>query len=190
MEKKIKILLVDDDVATRGMYAEVFEAEGFQVVEANDGVEGLDLASKENPDLVFTGIIMPRMDGFSLMEALQKSVATANIPVIISSHMGREEDQQRANKLGAKDFIVRDLVTPNKVVKKIKALFSQGGVYRLEFNPFSLDAQKLNRDFGLNSNFQCLECNEKMILRLTSLDTKDRSFETKFVCPNCGWEAK
>ena len=189
--QKIKILIVDDDELTREMYAEVFKKANYEVVEAKDGVEGLDIATKDMPDVIFTGIVMPRMDGFTLIETLKKTVMTANIPVIICSHMGREEDQKRANQLGAKDFIMRDVTTPVKVVERVSNLFvKEGGEYRFEFNSYALDAQKLARDLNFNLNYQCLECNEKLILNLKLTDAKERKFEAKFICPNCGWVAK
>ena len=188
--KKLKILIVDDDNSSREMYAEIFKKADFEVREAKDGVEGMDIATKELPDVIFTGIIMPRMDGFALMEALKKNVATCKIPVVIFSHMGREEDRQKANVLGAKDFIVRDITPPNQVVKRINDLFLGGGDYRLDFNSYGLDAPKLALELGLNSNFQCLECGEKMVLRLKLTDPKERKLEASFICPHCGWEAR
>ena len=68
----LKILLVDDDETIRGMYDDIFKKEGFEVFEAIDGVDGLDKATKNIPDVIFTGIVMPTMDGFQLMEALKK----------------------------------------------------------------------------------------------------------------------
>lgn len=187
--KKLKILMVDDDSLTREMYVEVFRNADFDVLEAMDGVEGLDKATKEVPDVIFTGIVMPRMDGFSMIEELKKNVSTANIPVIIFSHLGRETDRQKANVLGVKDFIVRDVISPKQTIKRIKALFV-GGEYRIDFNAYSLDAQKLARELGVNNDFQCLECGDKMILRVKLLDPKERKFEAGFVCPKCGWEAR
>lgn len=191
MSKAIKILLVDDDVPTREMYAEVLTRAGYEIIQANDGVEGLDLATKQMPNLIFTGIIMPRMDGFTLIETLKKTVMTANIPVVISSHMGREEDKKRANLLGARDFIMRDVTTPKEVVERVNALFVRAGSqYVFEFNVYALDAQKLARDMGFDNDYQCLECSEKMLLALKLMDSKNKTFEARFICPKCGWEAK
>lgn len=187
---KIKILLVDDDDVTRELYAEVFSQSGYEVLEAHDGVEGLDMATKQLPDVIFTGIVMPRMSGFELMEALKKTVVTSKIPVVISSHMGREEDQQRANVLGAKDFIMRDTVTPKEAVDRVGRLFVQEGEkYRLQFDANALDAQTLAKDLSFNQNFQCMECNGKLVLDLTLRNPKEKLFEAKFVCQDCGWEA-
>lgn len=191
MEGKKKILLVDDDALLREMYAEIFQNANFEVIQAGDGLEGLDKATKEIPDVIFTGIVMPRMDGFDMMEALKKTVMTANIPVVISSHMGRGEDQQRANKLGAKDFIIRDVTRPVEVIERISSLFVEPGKeYKLEFNPFALDAQEIAKDLHFEASFNCLECDEKLTLRMILKDPQARAFESHFVCPKCGWEAK
>jgi len=70
-ELQKKIIIVDDDDETRTAYAEIFRNKGFKVLEARDGVEGLDIAtSEEGIDAIFTGIVMPRMDGFQMIEAL------------------------------------------------------------------------------------------------------------------------
>ncbi len=188
MNKKIKVLVVDDDVPTRELYANVFREAGFEVVEAEDGVDGLDKATTQSPDVIFTGIVMPRMDGFSLVEALKKNLSTADIPVMISSHMGREEDRQKANVMGVKYFVVRGFTKPKEVVEKIKSLLMGGMEYRLEIDKLSLDGQKLAKDVGLNSRYQCLECNEELILKLIAED-KD-GLRAHLICPSCGWQAK
>jgi CheY-like chemotaxis protein len=184
--EKIRVLVVDDDEPTRSMYAEVFKQSGLDVMEAKDGLEGLDVATKENPDVIFSGIIMPRMDGFTMMEALKKNVSTSSIPVIISSHLGREEDREKANQLGAKDFIVRDFMPPNQVVERINSIFKRK--YRLQFDQFNLDAQEMARDMALTKSFQCMECDEKMILELEMEDPEKKKFSARLVCPKCGWK--
>jgi DNA-binding response OmpR family regulator len=184
--EKIRILIVDDDEPTRSMYAEVFKQSGFEVMEAKDGLEGLDIATKENPDVIFSGIIMPRMDGFTMMEALKKNVSTSNIPVVISSHLGREEDRAKATELGAKDFIVRDFMPPNQVMERINTLFKRK--YRLQFDPYALDAQEMARDMGLTKSFQCMECDERMMIVVGIEDAEKKKFNARFVCPKCGWK--
>lgn len=190
MQKNKKILLVDDDEPTRQMYSDLFKGAGFEVIEAIDGLEGLEKAVKESPSVIFTGIIMPRMDGFTMMESLKKNIATSNIPVIISSHMGREEDRQKANVLGVRDFIVRDFTTPKKVLEKIKSIFMEEKEYRLEIDTYSMDAQKLAQDLGLNNNFQCMECDERLIFKVISKSNNAEGMEARLICPSCGWQAK
>lgn len=188
---KVKLLIVDDDTQLREMYAEIFQNANFDVSQAGDGVEGLDKATKELPDVIFTGIIMPRMDGFSMMEALQKTVMTANIPIVISSHMGREEDRVRSEKMGAKDFIVRGNTRPVEVIERINSLFVEAGnEYNLAFDQFEFDAQKLAKDLSLQASLKCLDCGEKLVLNLKLTNPKERVFEAKFACPKCGLKVK
>lgn len=183
-DKKIKILIIDDDEAMRTMYAEVFRKHDFEVEEAVDGVEGLDRATKNVPDVIFTGIIMPRMDGFALMDALKKNVATSNVPVVISSHMGREEDKNKAQKMGAKDFITRDFVTPNEAAERIMAIFKVEK-YRLKFSPGELDAAKLAKDMHFRNNFQCANCGGQLVLAIKLKDVQAKEYSAKFICLQC-----
>jgi len=183
-EKKLKILIVDDDESTRTIYAEVFKKHDFEVEEAADGVEGLDRATKNIPDIIFTGIIMPRMDGFALIEALKKNVATSQVPVVISSHMGREEDKNRAKEAGAKDFITRDFVTPNQAVERILAIFT-AEEYKLKFSSNELDAPKLAKDMNFKENFQCPNCGGQLVLAVKIENVQTKEFSAKFICPQC-----
>ncbi len=184
-EGKTKILIVDDDEDTRTMYAEVFRKERFEVEEAVDGADGFEKAVANAPHIVFTGIVMPGMDGFALMEALRNREVTRNVPVVISSHMGRQEDQEKAERLGAGDFIARDLNTPNQVVERIRAVLNLES-YKLTFNPESLDARKLAREMHFNEKFKCEQCEGNLILTLRLSDVNKREFTAKFMCPNCG----
>lgn len=183
--KKYKVLIVDDDAHTRDMYSEVFQNNGFEVLEAADGVAGLDMATLKNPDVIFTGIIMPRMDGFGLMEALKKNISTSTIPVFISSHMGREDDKARAFELGAKDFIVRDMTPPIKVIEIINSYFSQGHEYRIEFDTTTKDGKRLMKRLTSKEEELCPKCGGKLILKLILKRGRDKSFNASMVCPKC-----
>lgn len=186
-DNKIKILIIDDDDATRSLYAEVFKRHGFDVAEAVDGVDGLDKATSNVPNVIFTGIIMPRMDGFALMEALKKNMVTSSIPVAVSSHMGREEDQKRAKELGAGDFIARDMNTPNQAVERIRALLNLTE-YEIKFFTNELDASKLAQDMHFSEKFQCASCGTELVLSLRLNDVANHEFLAKFLCPQCGKE--
>lgn len=182
--KKKKILIIDDNEDIRSLYVEVFKREGFEVEEAVDGLEGLDKAIKNVPDVVFSGIMMPRMDGFALKEALSKNVATANIPMALSSHMGRKEDEVRAKEMGIKDFIVQSMVTPKQVVEQIRAIWDSKK-YSLKFYPQELDAQQLAADSNFGDNFKCSSCDSEMILKLSAFRPSQNEFSAKFICPKC-----
>jgi PleD family two-component response regulator len=185
MEKKYRILIVDDDLSIRSLYSDIFKSEGFEVIEAVDGVDGLDKATKELPDIIFTGIIMPRMDGFGLMEALRKNVATVKIPIVVSSHMGREDDKKRALELGADDFFVWGMITPKEVVVHIISLL-EGKEYKLKLNGSELDIYRLIDDLGYGRHFSCPECGEELVLKLKFLNAAKNEFRAKIECPKCG----
>ncbi len=182
-KEKIKVLLVDDDATIRTTYADVFRSEGFEVVEAVDGIEGLNKAMTEMPDVIFTGIIMPKMDGFAMKDALAKNVSTVNIPVLMSSHMGREEDRKKAIEMGVKEFFVAGMVTPRKVIENIRALFNTKK-YHLKFDAAALDAPKLSADFHLDE-FVCAKCYQQKMMELEISDVNKKEFRAQFICPDC-----
>jgi len=117
-----KILVVDDDREQKEVYLQLFKSKGYDTVSADDGLEGLETALKIKPDLVFTGIIMPRMDGFEFIRNLRNNVATAEVPVIMFSHLGREEDRARAKELSDVSFFVKGMDKPIDIYKKIEEL--------------------------------------------------------------------
>lgn len=184
-KKKIKILIVDDNDDIRTLYADVFRKNDFEVEEAVDGLEGLDKATKNIPDIVFTGIVMPRMDGFDLMISLKKNVTTKDVPVIISSHLGREEDQKKAVELGAKDFIVKTMNTPNEIVEKVKMMFN-ANIYRLKIVENELDAERFSSIMQLGRGLKCPNCGEGLVVSLELVNSDDKNFKAEIVCPKCG----
>ena len=185
MEKQNKILIVDDDAAVRNMYGEVFSAEGFLVEEAFDGLDGLEKAVKNPPDIIFTGIIMPRLDGFQLKDALSKNIPTAAVPVVMSSHMGRLEDQKLAKEMGMADFIVLNMVSPRETVERVRSVLGSGK-YLVKIKPDEAEAQKLVRDLHLPADFRCPYCQTDLELSLRIIDTQNKEFQAWIFCPKCG----
>ncbi len=169
-ERITSVLLIDDDANSRGLYAEVFRAAHFDVREANDGLEGLEMANQIVPNVILSGIIMPRMDGFQLVEALRKNVSTADVPVMFLSHLGREEDAARSKSLGVKDFIVQSMVSPAEVVSRVKNVL-ENKEYCVNIDPHSLDAERLSRELGINEDLRTPDGGKWVLrLRLRSLD--------------------
>ncbi len=182
MEKKqYSVVLVDDDADIWAIYADVLREAGFDVCEAVDGLEGLEKINQMIPDIVATGIIMPRMDGFMLAESLKKNVGTMSLPVMFLSHLGREEDEARAKVLGVKDFFVTTMTPPHEIIGRIKSLLTSSD-YLIIPNPYELDAQRLAQDFGLNRDFLCSDGGEKLAIRLRLKDTRNKRFEAEIVC--------
>ena len=127
-----KILIVDDDELLLGVYAGSFRDDGFEVLTAHDGEEAWEIINGGNiPDIVFTGIIMPRMTGFELIAKMQTDPNLAKIPVAVNSHRGRPEDEKMAKELAVDDFITQGLTTPAETVRRIKLLLGIQRVYKV-----------------------------------------------------------
>lgn len=120
MPKKNKILLVEDDSAISLMYKGKFDADGFEVITADNGATGLELAKKEMPDIVMLDVILPQMDGFTVLKELKSDSKTKNIPVIMLTNLGTPEDKAKGEKMGAVDYIVKAHLTPSQISDKIK----------------------------------------------------------------------
>ncbi len=118
--KKTKILIVDDDAFLSGIYATKLEIEQFDVVIARDGEEGLKAAAREKPDLVLLDVLMPKLDGFEVLEKLKADPKTKAIPVIMLTNLGQKEDVERAIQEGAADYLIKAHFVPSEAVEKIK----------------------------------------------------------------------
>ena len=177
---KKTIAIVDDDVDTLDMYASIFEMADYNVIRASDGLEALSVIGDHTPHLIFTGIVMPRMDGFAMMEALRQNKRTADIPVVINSHLGREADRKRAEELGAKDFIIRGFTPPREVLERIGALLLRSE-YTFRFDINDGEARKLVKDLGASSFFVCPR-GQEMVIKLSITDPKELLFSARFSC--------
>lgn len=182
-QQKPRILLVDDDEDSMRLLRSVFQEADFEVMSAFDGLEGLDLATKHLPDVIITGVVMPRMSGFEMMRSLKSGVKTAKIPILIYSHLGREEDRVQAVELGARDFLIRSLITPNEIVERTKRVVVHGKTFYVEFDPQEADAKEIAQTFNLKPYFECPD-GSRMVLRLEPLPNPGEvpEFRATFVC--------
>ncbi|MFA6307830.1 MAG: response regulator [Patescibacteria group bacterium] len=119
-DKKIKILLIEDEEMLANMYEVKFKNEGFDLEKALDGAEGLAKAKANKPDFILLDIIMPKMDGFSVLKALKEDETTKNIPVMLLTNLGQEEDIAKGKELGSVGYLVKANITPAEVVAEIK----------------------------------------------------------------------
>lgn len=116
----IKVALIEDDHMLSDMYKIKFEKEGFAIATAADGVEGLDVVQKENPDVILLDVIMPRMDGFQTLQELRSRGVKS--PVILLTNLGQEEDIKKGRELGATDYFVKSNFTPDAIVSKVRTV--------------------------------------------------------------------
>ncbi len=115
-----KVLLIEDEPLTIKIYSTHLQSEGHKVLIADNGEDGLKLAVGEQPNLIVLDIMMPKIDGFSLLKEIKSNSKTQKIPVLIYSNLSSEEDIKKAQNLGATDYLIKSKVTPTQVVEKFK----------------------------------------------------------------------
>lgn len=120
-EPKPKILIVEDDEFLSGMYITKFTMEGFHVVFAEDGELGVLKAKEELPRLILLDILLPKKNGFEVLQLLKSEDQTKSIPVILLTNLSQEDDIKKGYELGAVDYLVKAYNIPSEVVKKVKA---------------------------------------------------------------------
>lgn len=127
------VLVVEDMQPVAALIQSVLEKEGFRVMVAQDGIEGIKLALAEHPDLVVCDSVMPRMDGFAMLRAMKANAATADTPVILLTSRGTPEHEQEALSAGFFDFVPKP-VHPVRIAARVRRAFEmleKGGRKRL-----------------------------------------------------------
>jgi CheY-like chemotaxis protein len=123
------ILLVDDDPTVREVLAENLGRQGFNVLQGGDGEQGVILALQEQPDLVISDIVMPRMDGWDFCYTLRHLPSTKAIPFIFLSSLDKTPDRVMGLKLGADDYLTKPF-SPAEVVFKVRGILRRMAVRR------------------------------------------------------------
>ena len=118
------ILIIEDDRFLSSMYAEKFSLEGFLVRTALDGLSGVKLAASEPPDLILLDILMPQMDGLTVLKRVRANAATARTPIVMLTNLSQPEQVKRAMELGANDYLVKAHFIPSEVVEKVRNLLA------------------------------------------------------------------
>jgi DNA-binding response OmpR family regulator len=119
-----KILVVDDDFYQRDLYQQIFTEHGFDAIPANDGQDAWKKLEKTKVDLLFTGIDMPHMDGFTLLKKFREKKENSHTPVVIFSHLGRPEDRMKAKAFMNVYFMVKGYDKLADILKKVENLLN------------------------------------------------------------------
>lgn len=122
---KIKILLVEDDEVLSKVVEEELTEAGFEVFLASDGEVGLAMARGKEPDLILLDILLPKMNGFDILENLKKSPETKKTPVIMLTMLGSDDDIKRGLRIGADDYIVKSQHALPEIIEKVKHFFAK-----------------------------------------------------------------
>ncbi|MFA6375917.1 MAG: response regulator [Candidatus Paceibacterota bacterium] len=120
MDNQKKILIVDDEAVLLELLSSKVSQGGFLVVEARDGDEGLQKALSEHPDLILLDIIMPKMDGITMLKKLRLDPWGKNVPVIILSNLNTAESVEKSLANGAYDYLIKIDYTLDDLVRIVK----------------------------------------------------------------------
>jgi len=116
-----KILVVDDSPTERHVMVELLTKNGYQVVTAESGEEGVTKAKAEKPDLIIMDVVMPGLNGYQATRTLTRDDDTKNIPVLMCTSKGQETDKIWGLRQGAVDYLVMPL-NPEELLKRVAAL--------------------------------------------------------------------
>ncbi|HUD10295.1 MAG TPA: response regulator [Candidatus Saccharimonadales bacterium] len=115
-----RILMVEDDDALSLAYIERLKAEGFNVRRVANGEDALAIAISFHPDLVLLDVMMPKVNGFDVLDIFRNTPETTNLKVIVLTALSQESDKDRAESLGADDYLVKSQVEIADVVASVK----------------------------------------------------------------------
>ncbi|HDQ44529.1 MAG TPA: response regulator [bacterium] len=119
------ILIVEDENVFRMIYRGVLENAGFEVIEAENGRKGWEAIRTRKPDLVLLDLILPEMSGYEVLEKIRQDPETKEIPVIVFSVMGADENIQKALQLGANFFKIKGASSPSEILEQIDKILSR-----------------------------------------------------------------
>jgi DNA-binding response OmpR family regulator len=125
MSNKVKVAIIEDDMAIVQMYRTKFENEGYEVATAPDGITGLELIGTEKPDIVLLDLMMPNMNGLDMLQRLRNQPGGREAKVVVLTNMGDTETATKVYKMAADDYIVKAEMTPKQVSERIKALLAR-----------------------------------------------------------------
>jgi two-component system alkaline phosphatase synthesis response regulator PhoP len=121
-----KILIAEDEPDIRDLIAFTLRFAGYDVVNASNGEEAVDLAFKENPDLILMDVRMPRMTGYEACAKIKAEPAGKNIPVVFLSAKGQDAEIQNGIDAGASDYLLKPFA-PDQLTAQVGSLLSKNG---------------------------------------------------------------
>ena len=119
-----KLLIIEDDAVLQKALSSYLVAENFEVVSALDGEVGVEMAISEKPDLILLDIILPKKDGYQVLQEVKANVETKNIPIVLLTNLGSVSDVEKALEMGATTYLVKADYKLEEVTAKIKQILN------------------------------------------------------------------
>jgi CheY-like chemotaxis protein len=121
-----RIVVADDDRMFRKVAETTLRRQGYDVATASDGEEALQLIRSERPDMIVLDLIMPKLQGFDVLQTLKQDTLTSAIPVIVLSSLTQEQDKQEALDLGAVAYFNKTTFSMSELVKQVERTLAKG----------------------------------------------------------------
>ena len=117
-----KILIVEDDSFLQGLEVNKLKKDGYEIITASSGDEAMQKITDSGISLVLLDLVLPNFDGFQVLEKIRATESIKSVPVIVFSNLSEEKDINRAQSLGATDFLVKSNFTLDELVERIKSV--------------------------------------------------------------------
>lgn len=123
METK-KLLIIEDDIVLQKALGDYLVTEGFEIKCAQDGEVGIEMALTEKPDLILLDIVLPKKDGYAVLQEVRADAGTRHIPIVLLTNLGSISDVEKALELGATTYLVKADYKLEEVTAKIKEILN------------------------------------------------------------------
>ena len=188
-----RILVVEDTELLRRMYRDRLVQDGYEVADAGDGIAALALLRDQPFDLVLLDLIMPRMGGIQVLEAVKQDPRTQSIPIIVLTNLGEESTIEQAVALGAVDYLIKNETRPADVAEKVKlvleayhASVDTAAGFKVYPDPQRGDINALVEHAALKRRLWCPACENELALELVPDPKRAGWYSARFICPSCG----
>jgi CheY-like chemotaxis protein len=119
-----KILLVEDDQFIYEMYTNKLQSEGFEVILAKDGQEAIVKATETKPDLVLLDIVLPKKDGYEVLNEIKNNPDLAEVKVVMLTNLGQPDEIEKGEQSQADAYLIKAHLTPSQIIEKVKEILS------------------------------------------------------------------
>lgn len=188
-----RILVVEDTELLRRMYKDRLVQDGYEVDDAPDGIAALALLRERPFDLVLLDLIMPRMGGIQVLEAVKQDPRTQSIPVVVLTNLGEEQTIEHAVSLGAVDYLIKNETRPADVAEKVKlvleafhASVDTDAGFQVYPQPGRGDIEGLVEHAQLKRRLWCPACENELALEFVPDAKRAGWYSARFLCPTCG----
>lgn len=135
-----RILIVDDEKMIRNVVKEYAEFDGYETVEAEDGMQAVEICKKQDFDIIIMDVMMPKLDGYSAVKEIHK---TKKIPVIMLSARGEEYDKLFGFEIGVDDYVVKPF-SPKELLARMRAIIKRSSAPDSAMNKISFEGLTIN----------------------------------------------